>query len=266
MEILREENKRKGLLGTILFHALIILLLMISGFSMENEVDEMEGAVEVSIGEPDRGGPDFEPATTAPAVSTPTPPSSEQSQELTQNNDDAPEVMEKPKPTKPTPKPPTPETTTKPNPQPDPTPQRTVDQTSLFKKKTGSQGQGDGDKPGNQGDPDGSENGNPKGTGKGTGTGQGKTGSGDYSLNGRTAVYRHKPDCDQQTSGTIVVIVSVDKEGKVVKAEAKGRGTTVTNTDLKRCSEIEAMKWRFDPRKDGSGLQEGTITFVYKLN
>lgn len=252
---LRNENDRRGLLGTILVHSLLILLFIISAFAPKPVEDEEDGGVEVSIGEPDYGGPDEMPAPTEEQSEPESSPEEDENPVLSQD-EEAPEVKQakkkaKPKVTKPTETPKTEEN----KPQ-----ERTVNQRATFKKKTGSQGQGDGTKTGNQGQPDGSETGKPDGTGTGT------SGGGKFSLTGRSAVSQAKPNPDRSANGQVVVQIWVDSRGYVTKAQAGYRGTTITDSYFKRISEEAALRWKFSPRSDGEGEQIGTITFAYSQN
>lgn len=252
---LRNENDRRGLIGTILVHSLLILLFIISAFAPSPVDDEEDGGVEVSIGEPDYGGPDEMPATAEAQTQPESSPEQEENPVLSQD-EEAPEVKQSVKKT--TPKVTTPTET--PKTEENKPQERTVNQRATFKKKTGSQGQGDGTQSGNQGRPDGSESGKPDGTGSG------KSGSGNWSLSGRSAMSQAKPNPDRSIDATVVVKIWVDKDGTVTKAEAGLRGTTTTDSYFKRISEQAALKWKFSPRKDGDDVQIGSITFVYSQN
>lgn len=127
-------------------------------------------------------------------------------------------------------------------------------------KKSGSSG-GDGNSgnPGNSGDP----NGNPNTDGIG-GAGGGKGFS--YNLKGRRIV--RAPDImdDSQEEGKVVVDIMVDETGKVVKAQAGGRGSTTTSALLYAKARQAALSAKFNPSNDGMKEQSGSITFVFILN
>lgn len=74
------------------------------------------------------------------------------------------------------------------------------------------------------------------------------------------------PNYKGQKTGTVVVKILVDKEGKVRQAKAGAAGTTVTNKELWDAAEKAAMDALFSSSEDASGLQEGTITYIFKLN
>jgi outer membrane biosynthesis protein TonB len=251
---LKKDSDRKGLVGTILVHSLLILLLIISSFSPDNELELEEGGVEVSLGEPDYGGPDNSPAETA--ENTPQPESSPETYEdpVLSQDEEAPEVQASPKPN-PNSRP----SESKPVEESKPA-ERKPDQRSMFPGNRNSRGQGKGEKPGNEGRPDGSMDGKPDGSGTGT------TGNGNYSLAGRAPVSTAKPNPSKSVKGNVVVYITVDSRGKVIKAQAGARGTTIADKYFWRISEQAALEWKFDSRKNGSDDQFGTITFEYSQN
>jgi len=174
-------NNQKGFIGTILFHGLLFLCVFLMSFAGagggggDNGTGEALGGIEVSLGEPDLGGPDSE-AGYAPQqdeASATEKPVDEQT--LTEDDVDAPilpskevekkPVVTEPKITTPVFKP------TKPN----PVPEKRPDSKGLFTKKGGNKG--DGTKPGNEGRPDGTVFGD-NGKGDGNGDGDGKPGNG----------------------------------------------------------------------------------------
>ena len=65
--------------------------------------------------------------------------------------------------------------------------------------------------------------------------------------------------------GTVVVKIWVDNYGVVQKAIAGVEGTTVTDKDLWNAARIAAKKASFNMSADAPALQEGTITYIFKL-
>jgi hypothetical protein len=131
-----------------------------------------------------------------------------------------------------------------------------------------STGQGNSNKPGNQGSPDGVAGGGLNGTGTGTGSGTG-SGSGagvSFSLSGRVAKTLPKPSYPGNEEGIVVVEVSVDKNGKVTKAVPGVRGTTSMNTALLAAAKTAALKTSFDSSIDAPEIQIGTITYRFVLD
>ena len=65
--------------------------------------------------------------------------------------------------------------------------------------------------------------------------------------------------------GKVVVDIWVDNYGNVTKAIAGAQGTTVTNQSLWAAARAAAMKAHFNQSADAPALQQGTITYIFKL-
>ncbi|NQU85059.1 MAG: TonB family protein [Mariniphaga sp.] len=116
---------------------------------------------------------------------------------------------------------------------------------------------------GNQGVPTGSPNSSTYGQG---GSGSGDQGSGiSYSLSGRTSRSLPKPDYPGNEEGTVVVQVTVDKNGNVTKAEAGVRGSTTMNSLLLKAAREAALKARFNIASNAPAFQVGSITYKFSL-
>ena len=93
----------------------------------------------------------------------------------------------------------------------------------------------------------------------------GHGGSGDgpsYDLGGRGAKSISSPCKDISEEATIVVDIWVDKEGRVQRAEI-GKGTTTTNSDM-RASALQAARNSVFVKDDkAADLQKGTITYNF---
>lgn len=74
-----------------------------------------------------------------------------------------------------------------------------------------------------------------------------------------------RPAYTIQESGTVVVSIWVDQYGNVQKATPGAAGTTVTNKTLWAAARNAAMETHFTQSADAPALQEGTITYVFKL-
>ncbi|MCQ2177177.1 MAG: energy transducer TonB [Bacteroidales bacterium] len=74
-----------------------------------------------------------------------------------------------------------------------------------------------------------------------------------------------RPVYNIQESGTVVVSIWVDQYGNVQKATPGAAGTTVTNKTLWAAARNAAMETHFTQSADAPALQEGTITYVFKL-
>lgn len=87
-----------------------------------------------------------------------------------------------------------------------------------------------------------------------------------WSLDGRKLDGQlPSPAYTVQESGTIVVNIWVDMYGNVEKAVVAGEGTTVTNRQLWNAAREAAFSTKFKKSIDHPELQQGTITYVFKL-
>lgn len=73
------------------------------------------------------------------------------------------------------------------------------------------------------------------------------------------------PSYEKQLEGTVVVKIWVDQYGKVKKAVAGAEGTTITDQTLWNAARNAAMKAHFNVNGNAPALQEGTITYIFKL-
>ena len=74
-----------------------------------------------------------------------------------------------------------------------------------------------------------------------------------------------RPAYGVQESGTVVVNIWVDNYGNVVKAQPGADGTTVTSKELWNAARNAAMKTHFNQSVDAPAMQQGTITYIFKL-
>ena len=75
-----------------------------------------------------------------------------------------------------------------------------------------------------------------------------------------------RPSYSVQKAGTVVVKIWVDNYGNVQKAVAGEEGTTVTDKTLWQAARKAALGAHFNMSADAPVLQEGTITYIFKLN
>ncbi len=93
-----------------------------------------------------------------------------------------------------------------------------------------------------------------------------QTGAPNARLKGRSTVgVLPKPKYTIQAEGTVVVTIWVDQYGTVRQAKAGADGSTTTNSELLAAARKAAMESHFSPSGDAPALQEGTITYVFKL-
>ncbi|MGO4906065.1 energy transducer TonB family protein [Flavobacterium sp. W20_MBD1_R3] len=119
---------------------------------------------------------------------------------------------------------------------------------------------------GNGGSGTGSGSGSGVGTGSGYGNGSGSgTGNGNYQLGNRKALNMPQPDylCEEQ--GTVVVQISVDRNGKVISANPGVKGTTNTAKCLLDQAKIAAMNTKWQSDNAAPDKQTGKIIYNFKL-
>jgi TonB family protein len=120
--------------------------------------------------------------------------------------------------------------------------------------------QGKGGKgPGKGGNGSGGGDGDGDGPGKGSGTGPGIS----ANLLNRKATSLPKPAYTSEKSGKVVVDITVDQNGNVIKAIAGSRGTTVQDAELFRQAESAAKRAKFNPDNSSPEKQIGTITYNF---
>ena len=248
------EKKDKGIAiaGTIVVHALVLLVLFLMAFRTPLPLPGEEG-VEVDLGMMDQGMGNIQPEK--PAIPMAAQPQQQQNKSkediITQHDDEAP-AIEKPKNTKP-------KQETKPVEEPKPT----VNQKALFKGSNNPQAggsEGITGQPGDQGKPNGlagikKYDGN---GGKGNGTG--------YDLGGRGAKSLHRPDDDFSEEGRIVVDIWVNRDGQVVRAEVATKGTDIINNAMRQKAIQAAKRSTVASDPDAPEEQHGTITYTFVIN
>ena len=267
-------EKINGVIGTVLFHAAMILIIVLFGFSTPLPLPEEQGIL-INFGTDETGFGEIEPAyTDMPADEEFVPQQEEQVTEqdkgeiLTQDFEESASIkeekttVEKKTETKPTVKE---ETVTKPTEE---VPQqvveeRKVNERALYKGRntettsTGGEGitQGDGNQGSITGSPD-SDN-----YSQGLSQGSGVT----FSLEGRNPLYLPKPRYDYQVEGKVVVEIRVDRIGNVTYARAGVKGSTTNDENLIKAAQEAALKAKFDNKTDAAFTQTGTITYRFIL-
>jgi len=125
---------------------------------------------------------------------------------------------------------------------------------------TESGSEGDDNKSGDKGDPAG----NPYATSYYGAPGSGN-GTGGYGLNGRSLVSKDKVRQECNEEGRVVVLIIVDKNGKVIKATPGVKGTTNNAPCLLEPAKKTAFlhKWNLDAKAPSQ--QKGFIVVNFKL-
>ncbi len=264
---------KKGITATVVFHAILLLLFLLFGFSTPLPLPGERGIL-INFGTSSQGFGSVEPAMSEPAkqeeIAEPVPPSETQKTSsdkniMTQDYEEAPSLPVKKETTKKKTEPV--KTNTKPVQKPKveekpAEPVKTVDPRTLYTgKNTSTQTSGsEGDtKPGgNQGSPEGDVNSQSR-IGGPTGGGVG------YSLEGRGKVYLPEPSLNYKQQGIVVVEILVDQDGNVVSAREGVKGTTTADVTLLRLAREAALKSKFSAKEDAPMHQKGTITYHFNL-
>lgn len=248
-------DKYKGIIGTVVFHAALLFILILLGFSTSLPLPGEEG-VEVNLGNSEEGIGDIQPERPAEAITKTTPSPKQQAEDddavATQDTEEAPAIAKNKVKEKKTEKL-TEKEQVKEEPQ--------VNPAALYKgksKKSGEEGsQGITGNEGDQGNPNGTpDSDNYKGLG---GSGDGLS----YSLAGRSPKYLPKPSSHFTENGTVVVQISVDRYGKVSKATAIDKGSNTTDGTLRNLAEQAARMAIFNANPGAAEVQRGTITYHF---
>lgn len=266
-----EKDKIKGLLGTIIFHALLLVVLLLVALRTPLPLPA-EGGVEVNLGSSDDGMGNVQPDELSMALSASPPPSATSASDemLTQETDEAP-ALEPKKVTKPEQIKKT-EAKQVAKAEPTPAPQPKVDSRAMFPGKGTTTGKGGNEgitgKPEDQGkvfgDPNAKGYNGTGGSGGGIGSGTGNGTS--FTLDGRKPRQIPKPSNQFKEKGTVVVTIFVNRAGKVIRVTAGAKGTTNYSNQLRQLAEQAALKATFSPKETAPEEQKGTITYNFELN
>lgn len=265
------KEHKAGITGTIIFHAILIVLFIVFGYTTPLPLPAEEGIL-INFGDVDEGAGQLEPRMSESiqeesqeSIQESVPesnPSPTEDGTVTQDFEDAPAVKEQGVKEE--------KTETKPKTQPkeekeekpEPVEERKVNENALFPGRdrntntSTSEGETEGNK--NQGSTTGSVDSKNH-------IGGNSSGTIGFSLEGRSIIGTlPKPDYNQQIQGKVVVEISVDKEGNVTRARAILKGSTIQDENLWKAAENAAKKAKFN-RDPGSTVQHGTITYYFKL-
>jgi protein TonB len=277
LSLLDTEHKKKSMTITVILYSLLMLLLFFVG--MKYLDPPPENGIAINFGTTETGTGKIQPTEaikSAPKVTKPPPPVAEPEPEVkedvvTQDTEDAPVLkkeekkeIQKEAPVKEEPKKEIPK---EPIPDPEPTPDKsTTDALSNLingpkSDGTAKGGEGDDSSPGDKGDPNGDPNAQSY-----YGTGKGLDGDGNYQLGGRKALNKEKFVQDCNESGTVVVSIEVDRNGKVISATPGVRGTTNNSRCLLEPAKRAALATRFNADDKAPTKQIGKIVYRFSLS
>lgn len=281
----------KALGVTVGVHALLLVALLMIGFSAPPPLPDQDLGMEVNLGTSNDGMGDEQPMNPNPPaasqpVPAPAPPTPSRADETgntrelaTQNEEDAPEVKQ---PVKPAAKPKeiaktieskTEKSTTKPKTETPPAPPAPRKPKAVFtggssssansgnnaNGSNNSAGEGNTGRPGDRG----VLGGDPNATGY-TGTPGSGRGASDFRLNGRSLVNRPDASWDGNESGYVAIKIKVDRQGNVTSATYTLSGSTINNPRAIRIAQDAAKRIRYNASSEAPEEQFGTIRFYFK--
>jgi outer membrane biosynthesis protein TonB len=282
-------ERRKGIVGTLSIHLVVLALLLVLGFSATPPPEAEEGIL-VNFGTDETGMGLIEPSPPAIQEETSPPLPSDASKNtnedalLTQNTEEAPTVkkvdpeaekkrlekietdkkhreeLEAEKIRK--------EQEELERKRIEAEQKRQADITNRTKNAlansknagTTSTGEGVTSGQGNQGVPTGAVDSQNRGEGSGLGD-KGIS----YDLQGRGFQKLPLPKYDYQGEGKVVVEVSVDRSGKVVQAVPGIKGSSTLDEYLLKVAKDAALEAQFEVKPDAPVIQKGTITYNFIL-
>ena len=254
-----KKSKLKGIIGTILFHTLLMFAFLFMGLKYQDPPPDEEG-ISINFGFSDEGlgevGPESteelteiveeeiieqqientEEIVTQTLVETPAVEKIEEKKKVIKKEEQKEEVIEEKKPE--------------------------INKKALYpgKKENIENSDGNNNGDGNQGSIDGDPNSEVY-----EGSGIGKNGT-DYQLGGRKVEFKAKPEYNLQVEGKVVVIITVDRLGNVINAIPGAKGSTTLNKQLLQRAKTAALKTKFDPKQSAPNNQQGKIVYLFSLN
>tara|TARA_Y100000034_G_scaffold100570_3_gene124214 strand:- start:30258 stop:30974 length:717 start_codon:yes stop_codon:yes gene_type:complete len=91
------------------------------------------------------------------------------------------------------------------------------------------------------------------------------SGGGNYNLAGRNALIKPKEQPDCQEEGIVVVEITVDRAGNVIRAVPGAKGTNNTAPCLMKPAKEAALKTKWNNDQNAPSIQKGTIIYKFSL-
>ena len=254
--MMEKQYKTRGVIGTVIFHALLVVALLFLALKTPLPLPGEEG-VEVSLGDAETGSGLTQPEKIKPIQQVKLViPDPEPKEIIQQDVEEAPALEEeKPEDTK------VEEEIVEEKPVEEVKEEPKVNPDALYtphKKDDDESGnQGNGLEQADQGKTSGSKDSKkPDGI---AGMGDGIS----FDLEGRGSIHLPKPAYESMEQGKVVVTVWVNKQGKVTRALEGAKGTTITDLRLRNLARDAALKAVFTPDPNAPDLQKGTITYNF---
>lgn len=268
------KKHKSAILGTIAFHAAIVAIFMLFGYTTPLPLPEEEGIL-INFGDSDEGYGNEEPQLSeslqqevieeSQESQTENNPSPSDDVAITQDYEDAPAIEEQGEKEE--------VKETKPDVKPEPVKEevkevvkveRKVNENALFpgrdRNSDSNSSEGETQGQNNQGSTTGSVDSKNHSQGSSTGT-DGTS----FSLAGRNPIGSLPiPEYNYQVEGKVKVDIWVDKNGNVTNAVAGVKGSTTLEKSLLDAAKKAALKAKFN-RKPDALSQKGTITYFFKL-
>ena len=255
------ENKRhrtKGILGSILFHVIILITLFFLGLKSQDPPPAEEG-ISINFGFIEEGSENIQPNQQEEINEVNEKKNinklESNNEIITQSQDEAP-ILEEQEEIKKSQEKESEEKIIEKEEEPK------VNKKALYsgKKPKNNISKGITKNKGNQGSLEGEENIN-----KYIGGGIGADGNA-YQLGGRNVAFKAKPEYNIQVEGKVVVIITVDRMGNVINAITGAKGSTTLNKKLLEKAKIAALKTKFESKPTAPLKQQGKIIYSFKLN
>jgi TonB family protein len=246
MKINLDKDKRWGIIGTIVFHLVVLLLMFMISMKPPSPPRPLIG-LEVNLGNSDQGMGDIQPEIASQAIQQSQSSASERNEKVsTQDIEESVNLKNKDRKAN--------------NQQKEPEKPKVDDKYLFSKNKNTKNGGSEGitGKPGDQGNPNGVPNSDNY-------VGSGGDGNVAWNLAGRKSLSLPKPKTNISEQGTVVVKIWVDKTGKVINAKIFITGTTTSNSTLQDLAVKAAYQAIFNSNPNAAEVQTGTITYQFIL-
>lgn len=253
------KHKRIGIIGTVGFHVLLLLLFIFTGLTYTVPIPEQ--GMRINFGTSNVGSGEVQPEQVGETQEvieepTPVPETVTQDQPITEPivTTNTQQTIDVPKEDEPV-KDPVQE-------DPKPTLNDKLKETlnNAFKKGGASGGgEGNDNETGDKGQTNGTKDGGSY-TGQGAGDGDG------YALGNRKPLTKPKPNYTCKESGKVVILVRVNRDGETVDAQYKAKGSTTSAQCLVNQAIDAAKRTKWEGKIDAPAEQIGEITYIFELN